>query len=387
MSANTLTGLIDTLYKAADTVAREQAGFIPAVYMDGDVENVAKDQVITYPIVPTMSATDITPSATLPDPSGITVGTGTMTISKERAVRFPWNGNEQASMRRVYQQTLEYQFVQAMRTLVNEIDSDLFLAAKRGASRAYGTAGTTPFGTAGNFADFAEIVQILDDNGTPDEDRHMVLSGAAKTKILSVQSSLFKANEAGGSEMLRDAKLGRVEGLDLHHSKQIVSHTKGTGTGYLVDLTAGYAVNSTTIHLDTGTGTLLAGDVLTNTKTARDTNKYIIGTGFAGDGDGDIVLNKPGNQVAWVNNDPVAIGNSYTGSFAFHRYALHLLCRLPMMPDGGDAADDVYEFIDPFSGLPFQIAIYKQYRQVVYEVGIAWGVKAVKSEFIATLLG
>ena len=380
MSANTLTGMIDTIYKAADTVAREQVGFVPAVFKDSDLERVAKDQTITYPVVPSMAAADITPAATGPDPSGINLGNGTMTISKERKVSFPWNGNEQASVRPVYAKVLEDQFAQAMRTLVNEIESDLFLAAKRGASRAYGTPGTTPFASAGVLTDFAETKKILDDNGAPASDRHLVLSSASATKILGVQSGLFKVNEAGSADLLRNGALGRVEGFDLHQSGQILSHTKGTGSSYVIN--GAHAAGATTVVAKTGSGTVLYGDVIT---LEDDTNKYVVNTGIAAPG--SLVIGGPGILQAQTDGKTITVGNNYTGNFAFHRNALHLLTRLPIMPEGGDSAADVYEFMDPMTGLAFQIALYRQYRQVSIEVGIAWGVKAVKSNFIATLLG
>jgi hypothetical protein len=377
--ANTLTGLIPTLYKALDTVVREMVGFIPAVFKDSDVEQVAKDQTITYPIVATRSAGDITPAATGPNPSGETVGTGTMTINKSRSVNFPWNGEEQTSIRPVYGKVLEDQFTQAMRTLVNEIELDLYLAAKKGASRAYGTAGTTPFGTAGNLSDFAELLKILKDNGAPMSDLHLVLNTTSGTKIRSVQSSLFKVNEAGSEALLRDGTLGRVEGWNLHESGQIVTHVKGTGASYVFN--GSHAVGVNTIAADTGTGTLLAGDVLAF---EDDTRKYVANSDLAS---GSFTIGKPGLLQAQVDAKTITIGNNYLGNFGFDRNAIHLLTRLPKMPDGGDAADDVVTITDPVSGLSFQVALYRQYRQVVYDIGIAWGTKSVKSEFIATLLG
>jgi hypothetical protein len=62
-----------------------------------------------------------------------------------------------------------------------------------------------------------------------------------------------------------------------------------------------------------------------------------------------VVINAPGNRVAWVDNDTVAVGNSYTPNLAFHRNALHLITRAPAMPAGGDGADDVTEITDPIS--------------------------------------
>jgi len=328
MTANTLTGLVTTAQVAADRVLREQTGFIGAVYMDPSAEMVAKDQNITYPIVPTMAASDVTPAATPTEPTGTTVGYGQMTISKVRKVPFVWRGEEQFSVNQIYDNIKGDQMAQAFRTLVNEVELDLAIAAKQSASRAYGTAGTTPFGTAADLSDVAQARQILVENGAWTSDMHFVLSTASGTNIRSKQTSLFKVNEAGSAELLREGNLGRLQGFDFHESGQIVAHTKGTGANYLVDLTAGYAAGLKTVHIDTGTGTILAGDILTNTKTARDTNKYVVSTGFAGDGDGDIVLANPGLKVAWVNNDPVAVGNAYTGNFAFEEYRRRELERL-----------------------------------------------------------
>jgi hypothetical protein len=57
------------------------------------------------------------------------------------------------------------------------------------------------------------------------------------------------------------------------------------------------------------------------------------------------------------------------------------------MPEGGDTADDVMNVTDPVSGITFQIALYRQYRQVRYEVGLAWGVKEIKPAHAVMLLG
>jgi len=321
MSANTLTGLIPMVNDAADQISRELTGLIPSVYINPKAEEVAKDQTITYPVVASMSASDATPSMTLPDPAGVTVAAGTMSISKVRKVNFPWNGEEWFSIGPHQNTVKQNQFLQAMRTLVNEIETDLAaLYAK--ASRAYGTAGTTPF--ASTLGDPAQVRKILADNGAPMTDLQLVINTAAGANLRTL-AQLTKVNEAGDSSLLRNGELLNIHGFSIRESAQIKNHTKGTGASYLVDLTAGYAVNSTTVHVDTGTGTILAGDVLTNTKTSRDTNKYVVTTGFAGDGDGDIVLGAPGNKVAWVNNDPVAVGNSYAANMAFDRNAIHLL--------------------------------------------------------------
>lgn len=379
--ANTLTSLIPTLYKAADIVVREQVGFIPAVFLDADAEMVAKDQTITYPVVGSYAAGNIAAAATGPDPADTAVGNGSMTIDKSRSVTFYWTAEEQKSIAGIYDRVLQDQFAQAMRTLVNEVETDLFLAVKRTASRAYGTAGATPFATAAELSDLSQILKILKDNGCPPSDLHMVLNTSAGANLRGKQSSLFKVSEAGSDTLLRTGALGELESFTLHESAQIALHTKGTGAAYVFN--GGHAIGISSIVAKTGSGTILYGDVVTFEDDAA--NKYMVNTGIAAAG--TMVIGGPGLRQAQTDGKTITVGNNYTGNFAFHRNAVHALIRVPAMPEGGDAADEVILVTDPLSNISFQIAMYRQRRRIVYEVGLAWGVKVVKSDFVATLLG
>lgn len=382
--ANTLTGLIPTIYKGMDVVLRELTGFIPAVTWDANGEQAAKDQTISWPVTPAVSAGDITPATTGPTPTAQTISPGTMTISKSRSVPFGWNGEEQASLGGLYNKILVDQFAQAMRTLVNEVEVDL-AALYVAASRAYGTAGITPFDSTNKISFTAQLRKILADNGAPMSDLQLVVNTTAGAALRTLVE-LYQVNTAGADDLLRRGVLQSLHGFDVRESAQVKTHTTGGSSATAVDLTAGYAIGTKTIHIDTVTGTWLAGDICSNIKTGRDTSKYVVATGLAA-AEGDLVLANPGIRVAWVNNDLLTPSASYAANLGFSRSAIALMTRVPKMPEGGDAADDVTVITDPQSGLSFQVALYRQYRQMTFEVGLAWGVKAVKPEAIAILLG
>ena len=381
--ANTLTNLIPTIYAAADVILRELTGFIPAVTLFASADQVSKDQVVRYPIVASYEAGNVAAAATGPDPADTVVGSDTMTITKERSVTFYWTGNDQKGLGEMYEVILRDQFAQAMRTLVNEVETDLG-ALYVHASRAYGTAGSTPFDSTNKLSYLAQLLKILEDNGAPTSDLQFVMNTSAAAALRSL-TELSSVGDAGSDTLLRRGVLGDIFDFAVRRSAKVANHTKGNGSGYLVNLTAGYAAGSTSVIVDTGSNNVLAGDVITNTKTSRDTNKYVVKTGIAAAG--TLVLQNPGTRVAWENNDPLAIGNSYAANLGFSRTAIHALLRVPAMPEGGDAADDVTVVTDPQTGISFQVAMYRQRRRVAYEVGLAWGVKAVKPEAIAILLG
>ena len=151
-----------------------------------------------------------------------------------------------------------------------------------------------------------------------------------------------------------------------------------------MDLTAGYAVGDTTIHLDGGTANttgIKAGDVVTFAGTS---SKYVANTTLSG---GVFTIGSPGLLAIEADNDAITIGDSYTPNVAFHRSALELAIRPYAQPQGGDAAVDAMIVQDPWSGLVFEVRAYKGYGKAMFDVQCVYGVKAWKPNHIATLLG
>ncbi len=139
--ANTLTGLIPTIFTALDTVSREQVGFIPAVSRNAKADAAAKDQTVTAPVAPPATTVDITPGATAPNDGDQTIGTVDVKITKSKMAPVKWNGEEQLALgpAGTYNTILADQFKQAFRALANEMDADL-AALYFASSRAVGSA-------------------------------------------------------------------------------------------------------------------------------------------------------------------------------------------------------------------------------------------------------
>lgn len=386
--ANTLTNLIPTLFEAMDVVSREMVGFIPAVTRDSSAERAAKDQPINIPIVPVNTASDVTPGVTAPNDGDAVIGNTIMTISKSRYVPVRWNGEEQKATKQtgLYANVNRDRFAQAMRTLVNEVETDLSNLYYN-ASRAYGTPGTAPFGTAGDFSDFSQTSRILDTNGAPVSDRQLVLGSSAIANLRGKQNILFKANEAGTTDLLRLGILGMVEGYQIHNSNPITSKTVGTANTATVVGVDTAAIGAVSVSVTAGTGTIITGDVIYFGATAAGAEKYIVKSGCSVISGGTITLQEPGLLTAQPAATGITVCAAAVRNAAFSKSAIALVTRAPAMPDGGDMADDVIEITDPYSGLAFQVARYTQYRQVRYEVGLAWGVKAIAPRHFAALLG
>ena len=380
--ANVLTNLAADIYKAADVVGREIVGFIPASTINANgSERVAKGDTVRASFTRAATAVDVSEAMTIPEGTDQTVDSKTLSISNSRAVQIPYTGEDYRHLNNGigFETVYGDQIAQAMRVLCNEMEADLAEEAYKNASRAFGTAGTTPF--ASNFSEIAEIRQILADNGMPmnDGQSSIILSTTAGTNLRQL-AQLQSVNQAGGSDLLRQGVLLDLQGFGMRESAQAQTHTAGTGSSYLLN-DASSAVGDTTIAADGGTGTILAGDIVTFAGT---TTKYVVNTALAA---GSFTIGSPGLRAAESDNDAITVGSSYTANIAMHRRAMELAVRAPAVPEGGDAADDAITVQDPHSGLVFEVRVYRGYRKSMIEVAVAWGVKAWKPDFIATLIG
>lgn len=391
--ANTLTGLIPTIYSNLDIISREMVGLIPAVAVNASAERAALNQTIRIPTTNVAGASSsFAPAMAFPSAAYQTINYVDMSITKSQYKAISWQGEEYRSITQPEgsggRSILDNQIQQAFRSLVNEIEADVASEHVR-ASRAYGAAGTTPFATANEMDDFAETRRILEDNGAPMTDIHMVLNSAAVAKIRGYQSGLFNVDSAGTDALLRQGTIGNINGMMIHQSAQIKTFTAGAMANATTN-NAGYAVGSTVITLATaGTGVVAAGDIITF---AGDTNKYLVSSvTFAGANPaaGDtITLAAPGLRVAIpAAATLITVIATSARNMAFHRDAIQLIVRAPAMPSDGDMASDSQIVTDPYSGISFDVRMYKGLGMNTLLIMAAWGVKTIKPEHTALLLG
>jgi hypothetical protein len=381
--ANVLTNLAADIYKAADMVGRELVGFIPSVTINGDATTrAAKGDVIRshFTRAITVNST-FAPSMTIPEGTDQTVDTKTMTLDTYASAQIPWTGEDMKHVNNGsgFETIYGDQIKQAIRAICNSVEVAVWTAAYKGASRAVGTAGTAPF--ASNHNTMAQVRKILADNGCPMDGQVTLCMNTSAGVNMRNLTLLQKANEAGGTTLLRQGTLLDLQGLMVKESAAPVQVTKGTGASYVTS--GSTAVGVTDIALVTGTGTVLAGDVVTFAADAN--NAYVVGTGVAAPG--TISLNAPGAQVTIATANALTVGNSYTPNVAFHRSAIELGIRAPAMPAGGDAAVDIMTVQDVWSGLVFEIAAYKGYMKSMFEIRCVYGTKVWKPNHVATLMG
>lgn len=375
--ANDLSKLIPSLQATMQSVIRERTPINAVVDTSYGIERAALGQTVPVAMTAVVVGADDTPGASHPGVGDLTPTTIDVGITKSRFWPFRITGEERKAMANNGPVFQSEQVKEAIRAGVNEVWADI-TALYSQASLAWGTPGTNPF--TSNADAVWDLKTLLDEASAPDAGRSMILD-ALGYNTLGKLNLLQNVSSAGATETLREGIVSKLGNINVGWANSIKTHTKGAGTGYLVNNASGYAIGSTSIALDTGSGTILPGDVVTF---AGDTNKYVVKSYSAP----TLVLNS-GLRQTLANDVAMTIANGGRRYLAGHKSAIAFGIRPPALPSeegSGDSALDRVNITDPDTGLVMSFAVYAQYKQIVYQVEMAWGGKVVRPDWLKNLL-
>ena len=383
--ANSLSNLIPKILSGSVVSLRSNAPIPMLVNQGYSLQPSQKGSAITVPIPTAQTASAVTNSNAFPSNSDTTDSAVTVNLDKWYHTKFHLNDQE------LTQIDAEGGFVpmqasEAIKSLVAQAESDLF-AEYTGVYGAGGTAGTTPFDSNAD-AWLEGARQKLNEQLAPMSNRRVVLDPSAEGKAMGLEAFQSAAWRGDGSP-IREGEIGRVLGADFYMNQNVPTHTRGTLTGSPLVNDASYTVGETTVDIDAGslTGTVVVGDVFT---VAGDTQQYTV-TANATAATNAIagMAFTPASKVAWADDAAITFVASHTVNLAFHRDAF-AFASAPLADSAIDTAElgQPQSIIrDPVSGLVIRLTAARQFMQTTFYFDMLYGVKLVRPELAARILG
>ena len=373
---NALTALAPTLFSVAQEVAAEPFGVIDSINVNFSDKGVAIGDSVTVPVAPVATASTYTPAMTTTAGTDSTASSVAVSISTNSMVSWNLTGEQVRSLQNGgnYEEWVRQLIGQGMRTLRNEAEANCAAVIKQAASRAVGTSGTTPFASTLDL--LVDARRVLRDNGAPMADLQFCMDTAAGAKLLKL-GIIQNAYQAGSEEERRQGRFLRQFGFRIQESAGIVAHTIGGGSAY--ELTANHAVGATAINVDTGTGTILAGDVVTFAGTTD--HQYVVNSALSG---GTFSIGKPGLRAAESNNDVVTITAAYTPNLAFERNAVVAVMRPPLIPANANIQQRT---ISDGRGMTYLLVQVAGDGMLTWRLHLCSGFKVVQPEFVCIVKG
>jgi hypothetical protein len=376
--ATTLTALAPVLFSAAQNVSAEPAGILDAINATWDDKGVAKGDSVKVPYAPVQETDDFAPLNISPVGNNQTAGAVSVTITQSKKTKpMVLTGEQMRSLENGgnYQEWVRQWAEQSMRSLRNLAEADAAAAIKIGASRAVGTAGTTPFATDLDL--IVDVKQVLRDNGCPFSDPQLVINSAAAAKLQKL--GIYQQAYAAGSDEERRSGIYKPQfGFQLRDSAGISQHTSGAAANYVTN--GGEPAKAIALTVKTGTDQIKAGDVFSLAD--RPGEYYVVSNALSGAG--ELLINRPGLIGATADAKALTFTANYTPSLAFERSAVVGIMRPPLIPANPTIKQMVISDKFGHSYLMLEIA---QYGQVIWEMHLAYGFKVVQPEHVALILG
>lgn len=376
--SNTLTDIASALYAGANIVAQEPCGFIDAVKTDFSDKKVALNETVKVPYSGAATVANYTPAMTTTAGTDSTAASVSVTISNSKQTSHNLTGEEMLALENAGVDKIwtTDKIAEMCRALRNAHEAEIFTSLYKEAFQGHGTAGTNPF--ASNIDELADVKKKLIDRGCPQSDLQCVIDSTSYANLLKMDL-IQQSQQAGSSDMRNTGILNNFFGFQIRTSGQISVHTAGDEDGAYV-LNGAAAAGDTTIALDTGTGSFLAGDAVNFQDDTAHT--YIVKTGIAAAG--DLVISRPGLLAALTDGHTAINTANYTPNPCFHRGAVVSVNRAPIIPENANIKQMIITDVMGYSYLLCQIA---GDGMITWRMHLVYGTKVIVPAFIVNLLG
>jgi len=378
--ANNVSNILPKILARGLLALREQAVMPRIINMDYSAEAAQKGDTIDVPIPSALSVSDVTPSNVLEAPADSSPSKVQISLNNWRKVNFHLDDKQLVEIDR-NAHFMPMQMSEAVRALANDINGTI-LDKYKGVYGFAGAAGATPFTNDVTAATAAR--QVLNEQLAPRDNRRMVLDFAAEAKALAL-ADFQRVNEAGDAGVKREGEIGRKFGFDIFTDDQVRTHTAGGSGTPLVN--GALSAGDTSVAIDgmTGTDGLVVGDVLTFAGHAQTYTVKTAGTTSAG---AQTVTVAPAIKASVADNAAVTVKGDHVVNLAFHRDAFALAMRPLAQATSGDGyGSQIVSMTDPVTGLSMRLEVYRQYKQVVYELDALWGVELIRPELATRIAG
>lgn len=374
--ANQLTAVMPKLLAQGLLALREQSMMPMIINKSYDTIAGQKGSTIDVPIPSAITVQDVTPANTPPNTGDVAPTSVPITLDRWKEAPFYMSDKD---MLEAMNGTIPMQASEAVKALANEVNGTI-LGMYRKFYGFVGTPGTSPFATDVSAATQAR--KVLNVQLAPMDPRYLVLDPEAEANALGLQPISNQQWRVGLNEAaIVSGMISRTLGFDWFMHQLAPIHIAGTASGYAVNAGGGLAVGATTIPVDTGTGTLVEGDILTF---AGHTQTYVVTTAYAG-GSGNVSI-YPGLKILVPDNTAVSVKASHTVNIAMHRDAIAFATRpLENAADGLGAL--IQSAVDAVSGLTLRLEVTREHKRTRFSYDILYGCSVVRREFGVRIAG
>ncbi|MEQ8767203.1 MAG: P22 phage major capsid protein family protein [Planctomycetota bacterium] len=387
--ANDYSEAVPKILAMGIKVLRQNAVMPRIVNLDYDA--IAKQQqgdTITITLPAAVPSTAVVPGPTPPANGSIAPTKVPLTLSNWQSSSFEMSDKQ---WKEVDRGIIPMEVSGAVKSLVNDVDNSLF-ALYPNIYGFYGqetsSAHDDPF-EDGTPKALTNANKVLNDQLAPPQDRRFVMNTAAQAQALALRA-FQDVSWSGDPGPIIEAEINRRLGFDCFMNQNVPNHTAGTAAAGTITLTSDSDVGdaSVTLAIDSGTATLVVGDVVSfanHSQTYAVTANATVTTG------GVSVSITPTLQVATDGSGTPVVTDvkpSHAVNLAFQRGAIALASRniLDDPPPGIDR-QMMMAVPDPISGLTLRLQVQRQYMQTRWIFDLLWGVALVRPELAARVAG